>query len=140
MEYVNGHIHFDVNTFWGMASFVFIIALGVAIFLGPAIYGFVSGFIRAYRGEKVLSTWADEQLPPDETLRVLAGNEPSWGFKLKRAGLWLWGAFLALLTWAIVLVIFIEFQGHYRWIVVGLCFTCLIAGFVVGVKTDRPRQ
>lgn len=87
-----------------------------------------------------MSTWHDEQLPPDETLRVLAGGEPSWRFKLKQAGLWLWGAFLALLSWAFVIVISIEFQGHYRWIVVGLCLTCLVAGFVIGVKATRPRQ
>ncbi len=87
-----------------------------------------------------MPTWRDEQLPPDETLRVLAGGEPSWGFKIKRAALWLWGGLLALATWLFVLFIFVAYQGRDRWVVLVLCTICLLVGFVAGIKACRSRE
>jgi hypothetical protein len=84
-----------------------------------------------------MATWHDEELPPDETLRVLAGREPTWRFKIKRVLLYLWGAFLALVTWCVIWAIFVGFSGSDRWFVFGFCILSYLGGIYTCKVVNR---
>lgn len=79
-----------------------------------------------------MPTWRDEQLPPDETLRVLAGGEPSLKFRAKHALLGVLGYSVGALIAIAFIAAFIGFTGSDRWVVIGLCLVSLIGGIFIG--------
>lgn len=82
-----------------------------------------------------MAHWRDQELPPDETLRVLAGREPTWGFKVKRVLRSLMqlaiGAFVGLL----ILCAVIEFGWLRAMIILAVCLGSFVVGIRVGVRS-----
>lgn len=77
--------------------------------------------------------WRNEQLPPDETLRVLAGGEPSLKFRATHALLGILGYSVGALVALAVIAVFVGFTGSDRWVVLGLCAISLFGGIFIGV-------
>lgn len=82
-----------------------------------------------------MTDWRDEQLPPDETLRVLASGEPTLRFRVKHSLMGLLGYSVGALVALAVIAVFVGFTGSDRWLVLGLCAISLFGGVFIGVTT-----
>jgi hypothetical protein len=87
-----------------------------------------------------MATWRDEELPPDETLRVLAGREPTWGFKVKRAAFLLLGMIAGGVS-----AVFVVLAPKLFGLKSGLMFDALflwffIMGIIVGIRAATATE